>query len=317
MTDQQFVLAVVGPTASGKTALGIALALHVGGEVVSADSMQIYTGMEIATAKPTPEERSLVPHHLVDFVSPTQKYSVAEYVAAADAVMAQLKQRGKTPVLVGGTGLYVDSLLQHVQFLPEQGDAALRAALEDQYRQQGGQACLDALAQQDPEAAAKLHPNDMRRVVRAMEVLALSGVSKTQQEQRSRAGGTPYRPLYIGLQYADRQLLYDRIGLRVDQMLEAGLLEEAEASYRMGLGATAVQAIGHKELYPYFAGECTLEEAVESLKRETRRYAKRQLTWFRRNPAIHWITCDGKTKAETVREAIEIYELHLQKEEAQ
>ncbi|MCI8360001.1 MAG: tRNA (adenosine(37)-N6)-dimethylallyltransferase MiaA [Clostridiales bacterium] len=300
------VLAVVGPTASGKTALGVRLAGRYGGEVVSADSMQIYTGMGVATAKPTAEEMGGVPHHLLDFQPPDSPFSVADYVEKAGGVIRDMAARGRQPVLVGGTGLYVSSLLDNIRFAEEKLEPSLRAALQAQAEERGGEYMLERLRAVDPEAAARLHPGDVRRILRALEVYEGTGRTMTEAQAASRGVPSPYTPYFIGIRYADRQALYDRINRRVDRMLEEGLLEEAEERFRSPLTGGLAQAIGHKELAPYFAGELSLEAAVENLKRETRRYAKRQLTWFGRDGRIRWLEGEGHTAAQLEQAAAEI-----------
>lgn len=300
------VLAVVGPTASGKTALGVRLAKRYGGEVISADSMQIYTGMGVATAKPTPEEMEGVPHHLLDFQPPDAPFSVADYVELAGRTVRDIAARGRQPVLVGGTGLYVTSLLDNIRFAEEKIDPSLRAALQREAAEKGGAYMLERLRAADPETAARLHPSDSRRIVRALEVYESTGRTMTELRAASRSVPSPYTPFLIGIRYADRQKLYDRIDRRVERMLEAGLLEEARQRFQSPLSGGLAQAIGHKELAPYFAGETPLEEAVENLKRETRRYAKRQLTWFGRDRRVRWLEGDGRTPAQLERAAAEI-----------
>ena len=280
------VAAVVGPTASGKTKLGVDIALKFNGEVVSADSMQIYQGMAIATAKPTPTEMQGVPHHLIGFLPPEEGYSVARYVADAKAVIADITARGKLPVLVGGTGLYVDSLLGGVQFSEEQGAPQLRAQLYAQAAQLGNEAMHAMLAEIDPDYAAGLHPNNLGRVLRALELYHATGKTMSEQLKSSRERPSDYAPMMLGLNFSDRTLLYDRINRRVDTMLEQGLLDEVRAFYRAHNPKTAAQAIGCKEFSGYLNGDKTLEQCTEDLKRETRRYAKRQLTWFKRNAQI-------------------------------
>lgn len=286
---KQPVLAVVGPTASGKTALGIALAKQYGGEVVSADSMQIYEGMDIATAKPSAEEMQGVPHHLIGVIPRTQSFSAAEYVALAGEKIRDIASRGKLPVLVGGTGLYVDSLLRGMHFSEEGNDAALRERLYKEAEELGSQALHERLAALDPQAAEEIHPNNTVRVVRALEVCISSGRRFSELKAENAAHPSPYDACILGLDYAERSDLYERINRRVDLMLEAGLLEEAAQVYRSGAMQTAANAIGYKELIPYFEQQASLEACVEKIKQETRRYAKRQLTWFRRNDQIQWL----------------------------
>lgn len=286
------LLAVVGPTASGKTALSVAIAQRVGGEVVSADSMQIYRDMDIGTAKPTTEEMAGVPHHLIDFLDISQQFSVAQYVELARKRIADIHVRGMLPILTGGTGLYVSSVLNHIQFPEEEKDDGLRKQLEARLEREGAEALLEELRSFDPESAAKLHPNNSKRIIRAIEIYRTTGMTMTEQVARSRLQPPPYRACVLGLDYRDRAKLYDRINLRVDQMLENGLLEEAKRVLSSPYSMTAMNAIGYKELAPWVKGECTLEHAVEMLKMSTRRYAKRQLTWFRRDKQVHWIFID-------------------------
>ncbi len=294
------VIAVVGPTASGKTALAVAIAQKYNGEVVSADSMQIYKGMDIATAKPTTEEMQGVPHHLIGFVEPHEKYSVVRYIEDASLAVADIYARGKLPVLCGGTGLYVDSLLNHVQFEDEPDNKEIRTQLQNRLENEGAQALLNELMQIDPESASVLHPNNTGRIIRALEVYYLTGETATQRRIRSLEQSSPYEPLYIALHFPDRDYLYERIDMRVDIMLQTGLEAEARAFLARADADTAAQAIGYKELRGWFDGSLTKEEAVDNLKRETRRYAKRQMTWFRRNPNIHYVERLREDSAQSV-----------------
>ncbi len=287
--EKQRVLAVVGPTASGKTALGIHLAKKFDGEVISADSMQIYEGMDIATAKPTAQEMQDIPHHLIGILPRDRAFSAAEYVALAKEKITEVAARGKLPILVGGTGLYVDSLLSGMQFSEEGNDPKLREALYAQAETEGREALHARLAALDPKAAESIHPNNVVRVVRALEVCISSGRTFSELKTENAAHPSPYDACIIGLDYADRSVLYDRINRRVDVMLEQGLVEEARAVYESGALQTAASAIGYKELIPYFENQVPLESCVETIKQETRRYAKRQLTWFRRNHQINWL----------------------------
>ena len=297
------VLAVVGPTASGKTALAVELAKRLGGEIVSADSMQIYKGMDIASAKPTEAEKQGIPHHMMDFLPPETPYSVAEYVKAARACILEIHKRQKLPILVGGTGLYVDSLLTDTQFIETETDFDLRARLETEFDALGGEKMLEKLATFDSDTAARLHPNNRKRIIRAFEVYTLTGKTMTEALAASREKPSPFTPCYIGIAYENREILYDRINRRVDIMLENGLLAEARAFFQ-GTPDTAAQAIGYKELKPYLDGVLSLDEAVENLKRATRNYAKRQITWFKRNPQIHWIYADTCSKQALLAQAI-------------
>ena len=282
---------IAGPTASGKTALGAALAEKFGGEVVSADSMQIYKGIHIASAAPDSSEMLGVPHHMLEFLEPGQSFSVAEYVNAARGVIADINARGKLPFVVGGTGLYISSLADNTVYADEPTDLDLRKELNTLFDKEGAEKMLERLSVFDPESAARLHPNNRRRIIRAFEVYKLTGHSITEQNILSKEGEKYIEPLLIGITYRDREKLYERINRRVDIMLENGLEDEARAALSRSSGG-AVQAIGHKELAEYIKGECSLSEAAESLKRQTRRYAKRQLTWFKRDKRINWIYAD-------------------------
>ncbi|MCL2056768.1 MAG: tRNA (adenosine(37)-N6)-dimethylallyltransferase MiaA [Oscillospiraceae bacterium] len=281
------VLVVCGPTASGKTKLAVQLAIRLGGEVVSADSMQVYKGMDIGTAKPTTEEMCGVPHHLIGIIEPETPFSVADYVTLAQQAICDIRARGKLPVLAGGTGLYISSLIDNIRFAQIKSDPDLRKSLEDFAENHGNEALWGRLNENDPELAAKLHPNNRGRIIRAVEVYETTGVNMSEHLRLSRAEPSPYVPFMLGLTFSRREILYERIDRRVDEMIKSGLVEEArEFAAR---GKTSGQAIGYKELQPYFAGACTLDEAVENIKRETRRYAKRQLTWLRRDERIRWI----------------------------
>lgn len=292
-TEKPPVWAVVGATASGKTALGVLLALHYNGEVVSADSMQIYKGLDIATAKPTQEEMQGIPHHLISTLSPETPCSVADYVEYARAVIADIHARGKLPIVVGGTGLYIDSLLDNIQFPDVPSSEELRSRLAAEAKEYGAAALLARLRECDPESAGKLHENNLRRVIRALEVYQLTGTPLSEFAKQSRAVPSPWEVTRFGVGFVDRQKLYDRIGRRVDQMLEMGLAEEVREEYESGRRrATAAAAIGYKELLPWLRGEKTLEHCIAVLKQETCRYAKRQCTWFRRNEQIEWLLHD-------------------------
>lgn len=286
------VIAVVGPTASGKTALSIAIAKAYGGEIVSADSMQIYKGMDIATAKPDLAERDGIPHHLMDFLNPEEPFSVSDYVRLANQAIDGIHSRGRIPVLVGGTGLYVDSLIENITFTETETDPLLREQLRLRAAEEGGESLLAELAEFDPSYAATLHPNNINRIIRGIEIYRTTGMTMSEHRVRSRQVPSRFFPCLIGLNYTDRKLLYQRIDQRVDLMVERGLLQEAQAVLRQDYLKTAVQAIGYKELKPYFAGELSLAEALDNLKRQTRRYAKRQLTWFRKNNRITWLYPD-------------------------
>ncbi len=300
------VVAVVGPTASGKSDLAVEICLEFGGEAVSADSMQIYKGLDISTAKPTEEEKKGVPHHMMDFLENTESFSVAEYQKMAGECIRDIHSRGKLPVIVGGTGLYIDTLLNNIQLKEDSFDEAIREKLLERVEKEGIESLLAELRGIDPEYAEKMHPNNAKRIVRALEVWYSSGVTMTQQIEDSHAE-SPYDVCFIGLDAEDRDFLYDRINRRVGIMLRNGLEAEARDYLLQENTATSSQAIGCKELKPYFDGEITLDEAADNLRQATRRYAKRQLTWFRRNKEINWIMIDRfNSKTEVQNAAFEI-----------
>lgn len=298
------VIAVVGPTASGKTSLSIEIAKRFSGQVVSADSMQIYEKMNIATAKPTLEEMQGIPHHLIGFQPIDKKFSVAEYVSLANECINKIHNAGDLPVIAGGTGLYVDSLLQNIQFSKEENNEEIRKELTLLFDEKGAEYMLSKLREIDPETANRLHLKDKSRIIRALEIYKLTGKTMTEQKVISREEETPYDVMYIGINYRDRNVLYDRINLRVDLMIENGLLGEAKEFYDTSSDTTACQAIGYKELAPYFNGEKELSECVEKLKQETRHYAKRQLTWFRKNENINWIYPDDYSNPEDLYNSV-------------
>ncbi len=278
------ILVVAGPTASGKTRLGIALARAFGGEIVSADSMQVYRGMDIGTAKADETERAAVPHHMLDVAWPGENYSVARYVQEAGCVCDRLLREGKLPVLVGGTGLYIDSLIAGRDFAENREDRLLRQELELEYDRAGGEEMLRRLGEIDPERAARLHPGDRRRIVRAIEIYRLTGVTATRHDEETRRRPPRYDAARIVLGYENRADLYRRIDRRVSEMVKAGLFEEVETLLASGLSAdcTAMQAIGYKEAALALKGELTREQAASLIALGSRRYAKRQLTWFGR-----------------------------------
>ncbi len=285
-------LFIVGPTASGKTSLSIELAKKFNGEIISADSMQIYKGIHIASAAPDMEEREGIPHHLIEFLDLEDEFSVAEYVKMARKCIKLVAERGKLPIIVGGTGLYISSLLDNIEFTEHSADFELRQELEEKFDTLGAEEMLHLLAEFDKDSAERLHPNNRRRIIRAFEVYKQTGKTITEQNLLSKQNDSEIEPLVIGINYENRELLYGRINQRVDIMLENGLLEEAKANYNGSAKSGAFQAIGHKELYGYIEGKCTLSEAAEHLKQQTRRYAKRQLTWFRRDERIKWFYPD-------------------------
>lgn len=304
---------IVGPTASGKTGLGVSLAEKFSGEIVSADSMQIYKGIHIASAAPDTEEMRGIPHHLLEFLEPSDNYSVADYVKTARGVIEDIKKRGRLPMVVGGTGLYISSLADNTEYTEEETDYLLRNSLESRFDEIGAEQMLKELAEFDPDTAARLHPNNRRRIIRAFEVYKTTGKTITEQNSLSHMGKKYIEPLLIGINYRDREKLYERINLRVDIMLKRGLLEEARTALLNDGGA--VQAIGHKELAGFLKGECSLDEAAENLKMQTRRYAKRQLTWFNRDKRINWIYADETD--DVVKEAARLIKEFSEREQTE
>ena len=287
---------VVGPTASGKTALGVNICKRFNGEVISADSMQIYKDLQISTAKPDFDDMDGIKHHLIDFLDVTEKYSVSNYCKDARRVFDDITSRGKLPVIVGGTGLYIDSFLTNTTFLDDASSEDIRDELFKELQENGAEFMHKKLCEIDPVAGEKIHPNNTVRVIRALEVYKTTGLTITQQARESHKFESDIEPLYIGITYHDREKLYDRINLRVDLMLQKGLVDEARSFFDCEHSKTSFNSIGCKELKPYLDNEKTLFECVEKLKRSTRRYAKRQLTWFKRNPQINWFypdLCDG------------------------
>lgn len=284
------IIVITGPTATGKTKLGIALAKICRGEIVSADSMQIYKRMDIGTAKPTSAEMQGISHHMIDIADPFENYSVARYVGEASICIDQILSRGKQPILVGGTGLYIDSLVSGRDFAA-QNDTGLRRELSARYDQEGGEILLTELSNIDPESAAKLHTNDKNRIIRAMEVYISTGKPISQHNRETKLLPPRYSICKIILTFSDRNHLYDRINLRVDDMIACGLEDEVRALLDMGLTArnTSMQAIGYKEFSDFIRGKCTRDEAIEKIKMESRRYAKRQLSWLRRDENANWI----------------------------
>lgn len=285
------IAVITGPTATGKTRLSVELARELGGEIVSADSMQIYRGMDIGTAKVTQREMQGVRHHMIDVASPFEPYSVSRYVEQASACIDDILARGKLPIVAGGTNLYIDSLIAGLDFADNEQDNALREALGRQYDTSGGEAMLERLRGFDPERAEKLHPADKRRIVRAIEVYELTGKTITEHDRETKLREKRYDAAKIALCFEDRQELYDRINARVDEMVREGLYDEVKRLLDAGLSpeCTAMQAIGYKEPAAYFAGKMSMDEATELIKLSSRRYAKRQLTWLRRDEDIFWL----------------------------
>lgn len=286
--EKIYVPVICGPTASGKTDLGVRLALKCGGEIVSADSMQIYKGMYIASAKPSKEEMQGVPHHLMDFLPPTKAFSVADYVEMAHKVIGDIYNRGKLPIIVGGTGLYISSLINNIKFDDTGSDYEFREEMRRLAEKEGNEALWEKLRKIDPKAAEKLHPNNQNRIIRALEVYKLSGSTITEAQEKSRMTESPYKACFIMPDYP-REILYQRIDKRVDIMLEKGLLEEAREFFTHTDYVTAAQAIGYKELKPYLDGKKSLDECTDKLKQATRNYAKRQLTWFNKEKSLNRI----------------------------
>ncbi len=302
--EKQKIIAVVGPTASGKTGLSVALAARFGGEVVSADSMQIYREMSIGTAKPSMEERKGISHHLMGHVSVEDTYNVATYVRDAGRVLKDLAQRNCIPVLCGGTGLYIDHLLGNTDFF----DIPLKASVREKYQvmvtEQGGEAVYALLREKDPSLAEKLHPNDVKRVIRGLEVLESTGRKLSELQLESKRT-SPYQVLWLGLNFRDRSLLYDRIDQRVDLMRENGLLEEIDdLMRRYTLSSTARAAIGYKEVIDALECGGSIDQALELVKQKSRNYAKRQLTWFGRNKEVQWLYRDELSDTELLDRAV-------------
>ncbi len=288
MADTRIPLVVIaGPTASGKTALAVAMCHRFGGEVISADSMQVYEGLRIGTARPTDEEMQGIPHHLMGFVPPSTSYSVARYAEAAHRAIADVWHRGKRPILCGGTGLYIQAVVDNLHYEEQPADRAVREALQRRAEQEGTAVLLDELAAVDAETAARLHPNDRGRIVRALEIYLTTGRTITEQNQASRRHASPYDVCGMRLDFHDRAVLYERIDRRVTAMVDAGLLDEVQWLRAQDGTDTIRQAIGYKEWEPYFAGEISLQEAADAVRQGSRRYAKRQLSWFRHQS---WMT---------------------------
>lgn len=284
------ILVVAGPTAGGKTDFAIRLAQHYGGEVISADSIQIYQKLNIASAKPTQEEMQGIPHHLLDFVSPFASFSVAEYVKLAKEKIDAVSARGNLPIVVGGTGLYISSLVDNVEFAEETPNVAVRQRLWAEKEEKGIVTFYERLRQIDPTAAEKIHPHNEKRVIRALEIFETTGLTMTEQNERSRRNPAAFNAFMIALT-PPREVLYERINRRVDTMVACGLFEEAEALRRLGLTREmqCMQGIGYKEVFDCLDGLCSRDDCIETIKQATRRYAKRQLTWFRRDARYHWL----------------------------
>ena len=304
------LIAVVGPTASGKTALSIALAKELGGEIISCDSMQIYRGMDIGTAKPTLCEMDGIVHHLIDIVDPSENFSAADYAILAKAKIDEVYAKGKTPIFCGGTGLYLDSVVRPTAYGASEPEPEYREELFAIAKEDGGVDRLHAMLREvDPESADAIHKNNVKRVIRALEIYKSSGVPKSVLDAKSRMLGSEYDLCVIGLRFKDRESLYERINRRVDMMVASGLLDEVKRLYENGSlksEYTAAQAIGYKEFAAYLDGKMELDEAVEDLKAATRRYAKRQMTWFSAKDYVRFIDMDGKSFSFVLAEALNL-----------
>ena len=302
------MICIAGPTASGKTALAVALAKAYNGEVVSCDSMQIYRRMDIGTAKPTKEEMEGIPHHMIDVADPEEDYSVSRYCETAAPIVDDILSRGKTVIIAGGTGLYMDSLIRGNPFAPFPS-TGVRERLEARADAEGTAVLLEELSRVDPEAAGRLHLSDRKRIIRALEVYLETGQTITEHNRKTQAVPPRYSPLWLGLDFSDRAELYSRIDRRVDRMLEQGLVEEIRGLLSSGIPkkCTAMQAIGYKEFVAALDGQCSITAAADQVRQSSRHYAKRQLTWFRRNRNMHWLTrSPGETAAEITERARQV-----------
>jgi tRNA dimethylallyltransferase len=308
MKNNADVIVILGPTASGKTGLGVELAKKIGGEIISADSMQIYKFMNIGTAKVTEKEMEGIPHHLIDFVFPNESFSVAEFKEMATAKIKEIVARHKIPIIVGGTGLYLNSLTLPWSFEDKAGDEEVRWRLTAEAEVMGRDHLYERLLDVDPASAQKIHPNNVNRVIRALEIFEVTGKAKSYFDEQSQKQDLPFNYLLIGLSWP-REILYQRINERVDLMIENGLIEEGEMlldrDYTWEMGA--MKAIGYKELRPYFEKRASLEEVVAVLKRDSRHFAKRQMTWFRKDDRIHWLEMNASKSQETLtRECLDL-----------
>ncbi len=302
---------VAGPTASGKTALAVELCRRFDGEVISADSMQVYDTLRVGTARPSEEEQGGIPHHLMGFLPPDASYSVAKYAEQAHRVIKEVYSRGKLPVLCGGTGLYIQAVIENLIYEQQPENREVRDRLRERMAREGGEALLSELSKRDPETAARLHPNDHGRIIRALEIIETTGRTITQQNEASRKAESPYALCGLRLEFRDRERLYDRINRRVTAMLENGLEAEARWLLEQPNTDTVRQAIGYKELEPYLSGAVTLDEAADAIRQGTRRYAKRQLSWFRRE---EWMTTIYMDDADCRKQAMALVETFLRKE---
>jgi len=299
---KQKLIVVAGPTASGKTGLAIEIAKAINGEIVGADSMQIYKYMDIGAAKPTATERKLAVHHMIDFLEPDEEYSVADYTEQAHKVIEEIASRGNVPVMCGGTGLYINSVVDDVTFGEIDTNYEMRAELEELANREGAEKLLEILAEFDEESAKKLHPNNLRRIIRAIEFYRTTGIPISEHQRMTKERESRYEPLMLCVNW-DREVLYERINTRVDIMLEEGLLEEVKGLMERGYTKelNSMKGIGYKEVMDYLNGAISYEEMVETVKQSSRRYAKRQLTWFRRDERIKWLSADN-----AIAEAMEL-----------
>lgn len=299
---KQKLIVVAGPTASGKTRLAIDIAKSVNGEIVNADSMQIYKYMNIGSAKPTLEEQSEAKHHLIDFLDPDEEFSVADYTDLAHKVIAEIASRGKVPIMCGGTGLYINSVVNDITFGEIETDYKLREELNELAKQHGSQYLLYILKEFDPVSAQRLHPGNLRRIVRAIEFYRTTGIPISEHQEMTKQKESRYEPLMLCVKW-DREVLYDRINKRVDIMLNDGLLDEVKRLMEMGYTKelNSMKGIGYKEIIDYFEGNMSLEDTVNLIKQSSRRYAKRQLTWFRRDKRIHWLDANEDFLAEGIQ----------------
>lgn len=305
------IIVVVGPTASGKTALSVLLAKKFDCEIVSFDSMQVYKELSVSTAKPDLAEMNGVPHHLIDNLSVSENFSVATFCEMAKSAVKDIISRNKIPLFVGGTGLYIDSFVNNINFENIDKNDEVREKINNLEKEIGTDGLYKRLMEVDNKAAENIHPNNIKRVKRALEIYYSSGITKTEQDENSMKDSSPYKPLFIGINYKNRENLYNRINLRVDKMIENGLVNEAREFYKMPFSKTASQAIGCKELKPFIDGKKSLDECVEKLKQETRRYAKRQITWFKRNKEINWYYPDEQNYDIIVNSCISLIENFL------
>ena len=309
----QKIICVVGPTASGKSSLAVNISKAYDGEVISCDSMQLYKGMDIGTAKITPDEAKGVPHHLTSILDVNDSFSVSDYVLLADKCVSDISARGKLPVICGGTGLYVDSYISGISFSEYENLPEYRKELEEYASVNGSHALHAKLAECDAQSAYKIDPENVKRVIRALEVFKSTGIPISEWNKKALEEANPKDAMYIGITFEDRNLLYDRINMRVDLMIKHGLVEETKELIEQGIKSsqTAGQAIGYKELYAYFDGTSSLEECVEKLKINSRHYAKRQLTWFNRNKDVKWIVADGLDSEKIFEKAKEFCKAYL------